>query len=360
MKRNVLFAAVAAVAALSLGVTQSAIADDSGSGPEFTFGASVSFGYDFNDPDTGNAAQNRLGYSSMEQDESFNIDLVQLGINGERGALSYAGTLDFGDLAAFAGDSADGDIALQTMNITYDFGPVAATAGRFATPIGYEVLEPWGNAHISRSRGWQAQPINHDGITVSGSVDVVDWMLGVANNFTVADQQIAANDVDDEKAIIASIGAPLGDDHSAYLSGLYTQEGDFLDIWMLNTIFAGLIPTGDMDINYALEGNLRNNDPDIGSELQLWNIAAYGGVDVGPGSIDLRVDYTDDEGIVSPIDAEVTSVTVTGSIPLASGVDVRLEYRFDTSNEDIFGDGSSLEDTMNTVQAQLVWAPEAN
>lgn len=357
MKRNVL---LAAGAALVIAVPQAGLAD-SGSGPDFTFGASTSFGYDLNDPDPGNAGQNRLVYSSLEQDESFNIDMVQLGISGERGDLSYVGTLTFGDLAAFAGDSADGDIALQTMNITYDFGPVAATAGRFATPIGYEVLEPWGNAHISRSRGWQAQPINHDGITLSGTADVVDWLIGVANNFTVVDNPILANDIDDEKAIIGAVGAALGDDHSIYLSGLYSQEGDFLDIWLGNLILAGMVSAGDLDINYAVEGNYRDDSPDVGSDLQMWNVAAYGGVDVGPGGIDLRVDHTDDDGITTGgVDAAVTSVTVTGSVPLAAGVDVRLEYRFDTSDEDIFGDGSDLEDTLNTIQAQLVWHPEAD
>ena len=90
----------------------------------------------------------------------------------------------------------------------------------------------------------------------------------------------------------------------------------------------------------------------------VWTTLAYAD---GPGGLDLRIDYSDDEGITTGgVDAEVTSVTVTGSLPLAAGVDARLEYRFDTSNEDIFADGSAGgDDILNTVQAQIVWHPES-
>jgi len=343
-----------------VGAAGVASADDEG--PNFTFGASTSFGFDINEPDAGNPAQgqNRLTYSSMEQDESFNIDLVQLGINGQRGAVGYAATLDFGDLAALAGDSADGDIGLQTAYITYDFDGVGAMAGRFGTPIGYEVLEPWGNANISRSRGWQAQPINHDGITISGSADIVDLMIGVVNNFTVADQPIAANDVDDEKGVIGSMGIGVSDELSIYIAGIYTEEGDTTDITMGNLIVSGNIDAGNSGVRYAVEGNWRENSPDGGSDVQMWNVGAYVGTDAGPIGVDLRLDYTDDEGITTPIDTKVWSVTVTGSIPVTDGVDFRVEYRHDDADDAIFADESSTDDGLDLIQAQLVWHPQAN
>ncbi len=379
MNRNLLLASVAAMAAMAattIGAPLTAHADGHDNGPNFTFGASVSYGYDFNDPMSGatNASQNVNTYSSQEQDESFNIDMLQLGLSGDRGALSYEGTLVFGDLAAMAGDSRDGDIGLQTLSATWDLGPAAVTAGRFATPIGYEVLAPWGNANISRSRGWLVQPINHDGLTVSGTADVFDFMIGVANNFTVADNSTAGaggNDNDDEKAILGSFGTTIGEDHSLYVSGLFTQEGDSTDIWLVNAIMAGMIGFGDIDIDYALEGTVRNDDDEATStELRMWNVALYGGTDVGPGGVDVRVDFTEDEGLVPGVsgilsglpgasDYQAVSVTVTGSLPLTPGVDVRLEYRFDTANEDIFGDDDSMSDSTNSLQAQVVWHPGA-
>lgn len=274
--------------------------------------------------------------------------------------MGYAATIDFGDLAALAGDSADGDVALQTAYITYDFDGVGAMAGRFGTPIGYEVLEPWGNANISRSRGWQAQPINHDGITISGSADIVDLMIGVVNNFTVADQPIAMNDVDDEKGVIGSMGIGVSDELSIYVSGIYTEEGDTTDITMANLIFSGNVDAGSAGVRYAVEGNWRQNDPDGASDVQMWNVGGYVGTDAGPIGVDLRLDYTDDEGITTPIDTKVWSVTVTGSIPVTEGVDFRVEYRHDEAEDAIFADDSSTDDGLDLVQAQLVWHPQAN
>jgi hypothetical protein len=358
------------VGAFLVGAAGIASADDEG--PNFTFGASTSYAYDMHNPDANNPARpnNSIFYPNMEnQDESFNIDLVQIGINGERGNVGYAATIDLGDLAAFAGDSADGDIALQTAYITYDFDGVGATAGRFGTPIGYEVLEPWGNPNISRSRGWQAQPINHDGLTISGSADVVDLMIGVVNNFTVNDAQNGINDFDSDLGVIGSIGAGLSDEVSIYVSGIYTEDDSTFppvpnsttEIIMGNLIISGNVNTSeDTAIRYAVEGNWRQNDPDLGDSVEMKNVAGYLGTDVGVFGIDMRLDWTDDEGITTPIDTKVWSVTVTGSVALADGVEFRLEYRHDDADDPIFADDNGTDEAMDLVQAQLVWAPEVD
>ena len=105
----------------------------------WSFGMSTSYVYDFGDPEQningappGFVPLNSLGYASLEQDEAFNIDLVQLGATGQRGALSYGAKIDYGDLAKLAGDSSDGDIALQEAYIAWEFSDgITATAGRF-------------------------------------------------------------------------------------------------------------------------------------------------------------------------------------------------------------------------------------
>jgi hypothetical protein len=277
-------------------------------------------------------------------------------------------TIDFGDLAAFAGDSNDGDVALQTANLSYDFDGVAATAGRIATPIGYEVLEPWGNPHISRSRGWQAQPINHDGLTISGSADVVDLMVGVVNNFTVADTS-GFNDLDDNVGVIGSIGAGISDGFSIYASGIFTEDASSLggtttDIVMANLILSGDL--GDSGVNYAVEGNWRDNDSNApgGSSTEFLNFGAYVGADLGDRfGVDLRIDWTDDEGITTNgIDTQIWSVTAPGSVELVAGVEFRVEFRHDEADDPIFAKESDLpgNESLDIVLAQLGWAPEVN
>lgn len=326
----------------------------------WTFGMSTSFVYDFNSPDAGplSGIGNEGLYANFEQDESFNIDLVQLGVNGERGALSYGAKIDYGDLARAAGDSDDGDIALQEAFIAYSFdGGITGTAGRFATPVGYEVVEPWGNGNISRSWTWIGQPINHDGIKVDAGMDMLDVGVGVVNQFTVADQNILANDIDDEKGIFLNAGAAVSDAFNIYAVGLWNEFLDDTDQWLANGIISGDIGIGNDDnVNYAVEGMWRRNDSDTFGEDDVWSIAAYAGFGLGPVSMRLRGEYMDDEGVIIG-DNKLWSVTATGGVELVDGVELRVEYRHDDAKDDMFLDDSSGDDKADVIQAQLVWAP---
>ena len=204
-------------------------------GPELSIGASSSYVFDVNDPDTGG---NAGLYANMSNsgNESFNIDLVQLGVAGGNGDVSYSAKFNMGDLSS----SSDDGVEVMTANVTYDAGTASVTAGRMDTPIGYEVLEPWGNANISRSMAWGMQPINHDGVTVSSSTSGLDIMLGVVNGVG------PGNDGDDEKGLIGSVGGAAGNVDFSF-SGLFSEEGDVNDVTVLNLILSTeLAPFGGM------------------------------------------------------------------------------------------------------------------
>ena len=384
--------------AFLVGFAGAASADDNGEGPHFTFGASTSFAYDINDPDDDNdSSANALSYANMEaRDESFNIDLVQLGVHGARGRASYAAKIDFGDLTPLAGDSADGDIALQTASLTYDFDGAAITAGRFDTPIGYEVLEPWGNANISRSFSWSLlQPINHDGVYVSGSAGIVDAMLGAVNGFTVSDASDPFNDLDDDKGVVGAVGVGIMDELNLYVSSIYTQDEDRVDRQAYNAIISGNVDMGGSGVRYAVEGNYRNDEKDkptagtnVGSgtgEIDWWSIVVYGGADFGPTSLDIRWEYFDvdtelgssastpvpGDPVSDPFfgnqlnnfgasfEDQVWSLTVTAGWHLTDGLQFRLEYRHDDADDSTpFADNTNFDDSLDVVQAQVVWYPE--
>ncbi len=379
-----------AAATLVVGFVSTAAAEGDGR-PSLSYGASASYTLDINDPKAQSDADplnaNPGAYASLEQDESFNIDLVQFGMSGQRGRVGYSAKLDLGDLAAKVGDSADGDIALQEAYLTLDGGSIRSRVGRFATPIGYEVVEPWGNAHISRSWGWLMQPINHDGITLDGQFDSVDFSVGVVNSFSVGDS--AANDVDDEKGIIASFGAGVSDQINIYVSGIYSEERDVDEVGLVNGILSGILGPGGAGLRYALEGNYVEHDFSSGSEASGWNVGVYGGTDMGPLGLDVRWDYSDfsgDAGSSTPtfvagggggsnsdafgldwssiaasgLDTDIWSVTVTGSVALADAVEFRIEYRHDDSGANVFLDDDASNDTLDVVQAQVVWHPAGN
>jgi len=306
-------------------------------GPELSIGASSSYVFDVNDPDTGG---NAGLYANMSNsgNESFNIDLVQLGVAGGNGDVSYSAKFNMGDLSS----SSDDGVEVMTANVTYDAGTASVTAGRMDTPIGYEVLEPWGNANISRSMAWGMQPINHDGVTVSSSTSGLDIMLGVVNGVG------PGNDGDDEKGLLGSVGGAAGNvDFS--LSGLFSEEGDVVDVTILNLILSTEL--AGMDV--ALEANLTELDPDVGTDVEVNSLVFYAGTDLGNTSLDARLEFVDVDDAVGG-DDELWGLTITAGWELADGVGFRLEYRHDSSDNDIYADGSGSEDSVDVIQAQLV------
>ncbi len=306
-------------------------------GPDVSIGASASYVFDVNDPDSGG---NGFLYANQSDsgNESFNIDLVQIGLSGGSGDVSYSAKFNMGDLSS----SSDDGVEVMTANVTYDAGSASVTAGRIDTPIGYEVLEPWGNANISRSMAWAVQPINHDGLTVSSSTSGLDIMLGVVNGVG------PGNDSDDEKGLIGSVGGAAGNvDFS--LSGLFSEESDVVDVTILNLILSSEL--AGMDV--ALEANLTEMDPDSGTDVEVNSVALYAGTDLGNTSLDARLEFVDaDCGI--GCDDELWGLTVTAGWELADGVGFRLEYRHDSSDDPIYADGGSPEDSVDVIQAQLV------
>jgi hypothetical protein len=306
-------------------------------GPSLSIGAAASYVFDVNDPDSGG---NSALYANQADsgNESFNIDLVQLGVSGGSGDVTYGAKLNMGDLST----TSDGDgVEVQTAWASYDAGSATLTAGRIDTPIGYEVLEPWGNANISRSMAWGVQPINHDGLTVSSSTSGLDIMLGVVNGFA------PGNDSDDEKGLIGSVGGAAGN-VDFNLSGLFSEEGDVLDITILNLILSSEL--AGMDV--ALEANLTEMDPDTGSDVEVNSVALYAGTDLGNTSLDARLEFVDADSGSS--DNELWGLTVTAGWELADGVGFRLEYRHDSSDSDLYADGDEFEDGLDIIQAQLV------
>lgn len=306
-------------------------------GPDLSIGASSSYVFDVNDPDTGG---NAALYANLANsgNESFNIDLVQVGVSGGNGDVSYSAKFNTGDLSS----SSDDGVEVMTANVSYDAGSASVTAGRIDTPIGYEVLEPWGNANISRSMAWFSQPINHDGVTVSSSTSGLDIMLGVVNGVN------PGNDADDEKGLIGSVGGAAGN-VDFNLSGLFSEENDVVDVTILNLILSSEL--AGMDV--ALEANLTEMDPDVGADVETTGVALYAGTDLGNTSLDARLEFVDAECGVG-CDDELWGLTVTAGWELADGVGFRLEYRHDSSDLDSYADGAGFEDSVDVIQAQLV------
>jgi hypothetical protein len=279
MKASRIAASVATLSVI-LAASGPVVARADETGPNFTFGASTSFVYDVNQPDHQVTHENQKTYADGESEESFNVDLVQLGVSGSRSIVSYGAKIDFGDWSAAIQDNIDGDAALQEMYLAIDTGPVLLSAGRMPTPIGYEVLEPWADPNISRSRAWFFQPVSHDGAAIAGNYGGVSMMAAVVNGFQTGDHDL--NNPDDEYGVIASFGMPF-DNIDSRLSAIYSDEKDSIRYWEVNALVSGKWNHW----RYGLEGTYLGGDghgngsgQPVPQDVDVYDVTGYSGVTI--------------------------------------------------------------------------------
>jgi hypothetical protein len=346
-------------------------------------GIATSYKYDFNDPDS-----KRISLRSFDQDHSsFVLDLFQLQISrapGEDG-VGFVTKVDFGKLAERLGTDWDGDgtsgnvaeeqnsVDLQEAYITYNFPglpDLQVKAGKFATHIGAELIEPWNNPNISRSLTFSwADPFTHVGATASYAFgSQASLMLGIVNGW---DNVVDSND---GKTFVGSVGLTPVEQFALSINGIYGAEqpnrGDSKrgSVDVVATIkpvenFAAIL-------NY-IYGN--ESDLDVGDGHAEWNafsgILAYDLVDVMPVPIGfaLRGEYFDDsDGTRLPTPngdgfgnhQSAWEITTTFKVVLAEGLMFRTEYRYDKGQHQLYekslvGESNDFQNDQQTVAAEL-------
>jgi|GEM_PF-1375127 len=358
--------------------------------PEIGISGAFSYHEDFNAPSNAALAAgtlNQLSYPNNEPGRnSFNIDLIELTARGQAtDSVGYEASIFFGDLAPGSGDSnqASGDLSnvgLHTANVTFPvgtpFGPLQITLGRRATDIGYEVIQPWANANISRSFAWFAQPINNDGAFVSYDGGFWSGTVGVANGYTVAQTTGTRNDTNFNKALVASFKTSIiGWDVT--VAGTHSREINAADLSNVNVIVQGDLGP----IQTAVEYNYFDHEfggPGSASASLIARTAG-GDVEADTGAVyfgqdfdccwgwDARFEYDDIDTSSTrfgpPVfaSAELWGATLTGTWHVTEGTDLRLEYRHNGAGGggvggNLFADDSSsgADNAQDTLALQLV------
>lgn len=344
-------------------------------------GIATSYQYNLNDPDS-----NLTSLRSFDKDHnSFVLDLFQLQISrapGEDG-VGFVTKVNFGKTAERMASDWDGDgtignvaeeqnsVELQDAFITYNFPgapDLQLKAGKFVTPIGAEVIEPWANPNISRSLAFSwAIPFTHTGVTASyafGSMGSV--MLGAVNGW---DNVVDSND---GKSVLGSIALTPVEQFSFLINGIYgAEQADRGDSKRgLIDLVATIKPVENFAIilNYDY-GN--ETDLGVGGDAE-WNafsgILAFDVPDalVVPIGFAVRGEYFDDsDGTRLPTPGgagfgefqNAWEVTTTFKVVLAEGLMFRTEYRYDSAKNELYENyptaGDDTQDDQHTVAAEL-------
>jgi hypothetical protein len=197
-------------------------------------GVAASYNFNFNTPtdnDSGGTDQNRgqsgFFYPFHRDANSFQVDQVWFGLGkpateesrgGFRFDIFYGATATNYAANFFApGDNdSDNDTAsdfvVDQAYVEY-LAPVADAnfkLGKFATPVGAEVVKQWANFNITRGIVYGMQPVNHLG--VMGTVPIAEFGEFGAGLVNSGGSTISAPDDNQEKSYLATV--KLGDNRA--------------------------------------------------------------------------------------------------------------------------------------------------
>jgi Putative beta-barrel porin-2, OmpL-like. bbp2 len=358
---------MAAVAGLVLFSFKSARAD----APVISGFIDTTYNYNFNMPNT----QTNELRSFDSKDNTFLLNAAQLQVMGTMGDVGYVVKFLAGTDASVitsAGAGAGDDFDLQEAYMTYlcPMSKLNLKVGKFATPMGIEVIESKDDATISRGYLFGlAEAYTHTGLMLNRAFGAIDIGAGVVNGWDVV------SDNNQGKTFIGKVALNLGDPFTLTVSGLHGPEQsdtpatpglddavhkagnnrDSLDAVLVTKI----IPR----VTLALQGNIGTEENAVGTSRDNW-----AGAGVQPiiqitdkFSIGSRLEYfTDEKGsrlflpaVTNVNDLAMTNFTITPAFKMADNMTFRLEYRYDTASKKIFlDDEGTLKDTSSSVGAQ--------
>jgi hypothetical protein len=342
-----------ALAAASL-VTTVAWAQDPAPSPEppkidVNAFVDVYYGYNFNKVDP-------VFRTFDVQHNAFSLSLAEVNLAKAVTADSRVGfraDLDFGktaDLVAYFEPEDNGQEIykhIQQAYVSLLTGSVQWDVGKFVTPIGAEVIESQDNWNYTRSILFgYAIPFYHTGVratwTASPKVSLSGFLVNGWNN-----------------------GTNFDGDMTLALNATLKPSSTFT--WYLNYMGGKEVPDGDtrnlfdttLSVGLGSKLTLMGNF-DYGKEgdVKWWGFATYAKFQATPNwGLVGRYEYVDDtEGGFMLLGTTGGSFTVTSDHLIAGGLKMRLEYRTDFADEDVFPkDDDSFKSSQTTLTVGLVY-----
>lgn len=216
--------------------------------------------------------------------------------------------------------------------VQYATGPLTVQAGKFTTLAGAEVIAPTGNTNFSRSLLFFAEPLTHTGLratyAVTGTVSVI---VGVNNgwNYTRVDYGSKT----------AELGISLTPNKYFSLASQSYFGKDPIDLAsrMLWDTVATFNATSAL--SFVVSYDRGKQDASAITAGGAWDgVAGYANYQVSSQwRVSLRGEYLDDkDGFITGAAQKLEEGTITFGYDPVSDFELRLEGRYDSSNEPAF------------------------
>jgi hypothetical protein len=310
----------------------------------FTGSVDAYYRFNFNDP-KGGKTNNLTSFTNSQS--SFELGMASLKVDHSFGKVAATADVGFGRRAQEFSYNDIGTTLTAVKQAYVSYAPsdkIKFTMGKWATHVGYELLDAYANRNFSMSYGFSYGPFFHTGLKADISLGGKSaLMLGVANP---TDYVSAPTTV---KVFIAQFSTGSKNDKlKAYLN---FQGATALT--QFNLVVTGVLSD---QFNIAYDGSLQ--DSKFGNTNSSWKSQAlYLNYDpIKTFGLTLRADYFDDRKI-SPLlsgGKNVFATTLSANVK-ADNLVIIPEIRLDNASGAIFtnGTGGAIKSTASFILAAV-------
>lgn len=290
-------------------------------------------------------------FSGVPTFREFDLDKNSFSLHQASLQVAYQPKEGFGGVVQLmAGDDASvinkaegssaSDFEILQGYAQYAKGQWTLIGGKFLTLVGAEVIAPTGNTNISRSLTFFTEPLTHTGLRATyAATDQINLILGVNNGWNVVS--------DNNTSKTLEFGASLTPSKmwSFALQGYVgkepvssTQDGtrsivDFVGTWNATDALTVIL-----NYDWGRQENLPVDDSTATSSGSWTTGALYVNYTFAPTwRVSLRAELLDDkDGFQTGTVQKVKEGTVTLGWMPAKNFELRLEGRYDKSNQATF------------------------
>lgn len=309
--------------------------------------------YNFSDP---KESFNTGGTSFTNSQNSFQLGMASLKAEYSKGKVSAVADLGFGPRAKeFSYADADYLVPIKQAFVSYAASDaVKFTIGKWATHIGYELVDPALNKNYSMSYMFSYGPFTHTGIKADFSLGKGNGlMVGIANPTDVTAPSSAPT-----KTLLGQF-SHVGDKFSAYLNyqGYFGAKASLPEASSLNQIGLTLIGTLSDKFSIGYDGTIQSVKNEEADETQSWWGSAlyFNFAPTEKFGLCLRTEYFGDEKYALKTGANIFQSTLSANFKIGNLL-IIPEIRVDNASQEIFekGDGGTSKTTATGILAAVL------
>lgn len=309
----------------------------------FTGSVDAYYRFSFSDP-PGTTTNNLTSFTNSKN--SFELGMASIRVDHSIGKVSATADVGFGKRAQEFSYN-DVNTTLTAVKQAYvSYAPsdkIKFTFGKWATHVGYELLDAYTNRNYSMSYGFSYGPFFHTGLKADISLGGKSaLMVGVANP---TDYVSAPNG---NKMVLAQFSTGTSNDkvkaYLNFLGGTGLSQFDLVVTGVLSDQF-----------NIAYDGTVQTSK--IGTQHSSWKAhALYLNYDPTKlFGLTLRGDYFDDRKLSPVLGAnKMFAATLSGNVHI-DNLTIIPELRFDSAKNPVFqkGDGTATKSNASFILAAV-------